>query len=246
VNTMMKTAALQRTFAVLSLTLVGISTGLIAQTEASETPQSVGAITDDATEDTLVPTSLSARDLINNELRTLQSEDEGTWQTDRAAVTSSDEALMAQTPAEPTQVAQIVPGRRTRSGPSYIGVAGNIGLTGETAMSRGNFAVISKIGLTPNFSVRPGAIIGDDTVFLLPVTADFPIRRAPGGADFGLAPYVGGGLAISTGDDSEVGGLITGGIDVPVATRLTANGSVNVGFLEDTEVSIILGLGYTF
>jgi hypothetical protein len=54
------------------------------------------------------------------------------------------------------------PGRATRRGSSYIGVGGNIGLGGNTTLSEGSFAVISKIGLSNNFSVRPSALIGDN------------------------------------------------------------------------------------
>ncbi len=71
----------------------------------------------------------------------------------------------------------VTPGRTTLGGPSYIGVAGNIGLSGnDTALSDGNFAVISKIGLTRNISVRPSVLFGDDTVFLVPLTLDFTPR----------------------------------------------------------------------
>ncbi|MHC5728818.1 MAG: fasciclin domain-containing protein, partial [Nostoc sp.] len=53
----------------------------------------------------------------------------------------------------------VEPGRATRGGRSYIGVAGNIGLLGnDRALSDGNFAVISKVGLTRNISVRPSVI----------------------------------------------------------------------------------------
>ncbi|MBD0302441.1 MAG: S-layer homology domain-containing protein, partial [Tolypothrix sp. T3-bin4] len=70
-------------------------------------------------------------------------------------------------------------GRTTLGGPSYIGVAGNIGLSGnDTALGDTNFAVISKVGLTRNISVRPSVIFGDDTLFLVPMTLDFAPRAA--------------------------------------------------------------------
>jgi hypothetical protein len=46
------------------------------------------------------------------------------------------------------------PGRPTQSGSSYVGIAGNIGLSGDSALSDTNFAVISKIGLTRQLSFR--------------------------------------------------------------------------------------------
>ncbi|MBW4648544.1 MAG: hypothetical protein KME06_07565 [Kastovskya adunca ATA6-11-RM4] len=139
----------------------------------------------------------------------------------------------------------VTPGRTTRSGPSYIGVAGNIGLGGDTTLSEGAFTVISKIGLTNNLSVRPAALIGDDALFLIPLTVDFPsqgVEEVP----FGIAPYIGGGVAISTGRDNTVGALISGGVDVPISPQLTATAGVNVGFIDETEVGLLIGIGYTF
>lgn len=146
-----------------------------------------------------------------------------------------------------TRIAQgITPGRPTRSGPSYIGVGGNIGFGGDTAMGEGNFTVFSKLGLTSNFSARPGIVIGNDPTILLPLTADFPIAPVSENVDFDVAPFVGGGLAISTGSDSLARPLITGGVDVPVADRITLTAQGNVAFFRDTEGSIILGVGYNF
>lgn len=155
--------------------------------------------------------------------------------------------LAQATPDSGTPTAQeVIPGRATRSGPSYIGVAGNIGLGGDTALGRTNFTVISKIGLTPRFSARPGVVIGSDPTILVPVTADFPIAPLNDEIDFAVAPYVGGGVAISTGSDSLVRPMLTGGIDVPIADRVTATAQANVAFFDDTEAGLILGVGYNF
>lgn len=139
----------------------------------------------------------------------------------------------------------VAPGRATRSGPSYIGIGGNIGFGGDTTLSEGAFSVFSKVGLTRNLSVRPAALIGDNAVFLVPVTVDFPTEDLEI-TQVTVAPYVGGGLAISTGRDSTVGALITGGVDVPISPRITATAGVNVGFVDETEVGILLGVGYNY
>jgi hypothetical protein len=149
------------------------------------------------------------------------------------------------------QLAQttVAPGRSTRSGPSYVGIGGNIGLGGDTALGDSGFAVISKIGLTRNFSGRPSLVIGgDDPTILLPVTVDFPISSVAEAGEVNLraAPYVGGGIAISTGSNSLIRPLISAGIDVPVASRITATAGVNFAFFDDTEIGLILGAGYTF
>ncbi|MCG6134563.1 MAG: hypothetical protein MET45_07845 [Nostoc sp. LLA-1] len=151
---------------------------------------------------------------------------------------------------EPTPLIaqEVVPGTATRSGPSYIGVGGNIGFGGGTTLSQGSFAVFSKVGLTENFSARPAAFFGDNTLFLIPVTVDFPVQAVTdtGEQQLSIAPYVGGGAAISTGRDSTVGFLLTGGVDVPISPEFTATAGVNVGFIDETEVGLLLGVGYNF
>lgn len=142
----------------------------------------------------------------------------------------------------------IDPGRPTRGGSSYIGIAGNIGLGGNSALGDGNFMVISKIGLTKAISVRPGAVFGNDTVILLPVTYDFSFKQLsdPFAEPLPIAPYIGGGAAINTGSNSEVAFLVTGGIDVPITPQLTATAAVNAAFFNDTDVGLSIGVGYNF
>ncbi|MGI8502437.1 MAG: fasciclin domain-containing protein [Hassallia sp.] len=142
---------------------------------------------------------------------------------------------------------EISPGRATRGGSSYIGVAGNIGLGGDSALSEPNFAVISKLGLTRNFSVRPSVVIGDDTTVLVPLTFDLAPRTTDAvGRTFGISPYIGAGVAIETSNDADFGLLLTGGIDIPLGSRFTATGAVNAAFLDQTDVGLILGVGLNF
>ncbi|MCW5313632.1 beta-Ig-H3/fasciclin [Nostoc sp. KVJ3] len=142
----------------------------------------------------------------------------------------------------------ITPGRATLGGSSYIGVAGNIGLSGNTALGEGNFAVISKIGLTRNISVRPSVLFGDNTEFLVPLTLDFTPRASAevGQRTFFISPYIGAGVAIEANNNTDFGLLLTGGVDVPLGSKFTLNGAVNAAFLDDTDVGLQLGLGYNF
>ncbi len=142
----------------------------------------------------------------------------------------------------------VSPGRTTLGGPSYIGVAGNIGITGENALSIGNFSVISKLGLTRNISVRPSAIFGDDTLVLVPVTLDFAPQANPvtGQRRFPVSPFIGAGVAIETSDGADVAFLATGGVDIPLGSRFTATGAVNAAFFDDTSIGLTLGVGYNF
>ncbi len=139
-------------------------------------------------------------------------------------------------------------GRATRGGRSYIGVGGNIGISGSSDLSDGNFAVITKLGLTRNISFRPSAVIGSNPVVLLPITFDLTPKGVGdlGGRAFAISPFIGAGVAIDTGNDGDVGALITGGIDVPLGAKFTLNGTVNAAFLNDTDVGVILGVGYNF
>ncbi len=164
-------------------------------------------------------------------------------QTSTATDLSSTQANeVAQTPTN------VQPGRATRGGSSYVGVAGNIGLSGgETALGIGNFTVISKIGFTETLSARPTVVIGDDTTFLVPVTYDFNLRQRDAVASqVTAAPYLGGGIAIATGSNSDVGPLLTAGVDVPIADRFTATGAVHAGFFDRTSIGLVIGAGYNF
>jgi len=163
---------------------------------------------------------------------------------------------VAQKPAtvsEPTEkVAQgspIRPGRATRSGPSYIGIGGNLGFGGDSALGDGSFAIISKIGLTNNLSVRPTVLFRDNLAFLVPVTFDFVSQNAVEVTEdfvISAAPYAGAGVVISTGDDGNFGFLISGGVDVPLTRNFTATAGLNVGFVDGAEVGLLVGVGYTF
>jgi hypothetical protein len=142
----------------------------------------------------------------------------------------------------------IEPGRATRGGSSYLGVAANFGLSGDTALGEDvGFTVLSKIGLTRTFSARPSVVIQDDPVVLIPVTYDFNFQSAEAFDEgFRIAPYLGAGVGIRTGDDSDVGFLLTGGVDVPITGQFTATAGVNAVFGDDTDVGLLIGVGYNF
>ncbi|MDF5724439.1 MAG: hypothetical protein PUP91_29060 [Rhizonema sp. PD37] len=183
----------------------------------------------------------------------------GTTATTSRAFSTNDTEFTSQ-PSSPSntqlrkstnRVAQgdIEPGRATRGGSSYVGVAGNIGLSGgSSALGDGNFTIISKIGLTRSISVRPTAVLGDDTVLLFPITYDFSFKPIsdPFSPPLPIAPYVGAGAAIRTGSDSEAAFLLTGGIDVPISPQFTATAAINAAFFDDPSVGILLGIGYNF
>jgi len=176
-----------------------------------------------------------------------------------SASTLTNQPKLAQKPATVSEKPQILaqpaggttvrPGRATRSGPSYIGIGGNLGFGGDSALGDGSFAIISKIGLTNNFSVRPTVLFRDNVTVLVPVTYDFVSQNAVEVSDdfvITAAPYVGAGVALSTGDNGHFGFLISGGVDVPISSNFTATAGLNIGFLDGAEVGLLLGVGYTF
>ncbi|AFY48532.1 secreted/surface protein with fasciclin-like repeats [Nostoc sp. PCC 7524] len=189
-----------------------------------------------------------------NEARVVQSD----IQASNGVIHAINEVLIppnltSQQPQGETNQAQaptneIKPGRATRGGSSYIGAAGNIGLGGDTALSESNFAVISKIGLTRTLSVRPSVVFGNDTVFLVPLTYDFAPRSVEPGVvqQLSVSPYIGAGVALEASDDTDIGLLLTGGVDVPLGNRFTLTGAVNAAFVDQTDVGLLLGVGYNF
>ncbi|NJN37991.1 MAG: hypothetical protein HC790_03455 [Acaryochloridaceae cyanobacterium CSU_3_4] len=75
------------------------------------------------------------------------------------------------------------------------------------------------------------------------MTLDFaPIEI--GKTEIKLAPYFGGGVAVST--DGDFGPLLTGGVDIPVTKNLTATAGVNVGVLDPVDLGVFVGIGYNF
>ncbi|AFY89657.1 hypothetical protein [Chroococcidiopsis thermalis] len=224
---------------------VGIATVAVLAGGLSAQAQTANS---NPTQDTKVSTSAAA--LRNDSANSTVAQVDHTYpSTQPTTPTTEPPATTPETTPTQTTPGAIEPGRATRGGSSYVGVGGNIGLGGgDTALGIGNFTVISKIGFTEAVSARPAVVFGDNTTFLIPITYDFTVQ--PTGvateAISSFAPYVGGGLAIATGDNSDVGPMLTAGADVPLGDRLTANAGVNVGFFDSTSVGLTIGVGYNF
>jgi hypothetical protein len=142
----------------------------------------------------------------------------------------------------------IKPGRRTRSGSSYVGIGANVGGFGNTSVGSPGLMLYSKVGLTRYFSVRPAVVtdFSNDATFILPATFDLaPIRLGSVNDNaISVAPYIGGGATVST--DGDVRGLLTGGVDVPISSRLTATLGLNTTFGGDVDLGGFIGVGYNF
>ncbi len=140
------------------------------------------------------------------------------------------------------------PGRRTRSGSSYVGVGANVGGFGNTSVGSPGLMLYSKVGLTRYFSVRPAVVtdFSNDATFILPATFDLaPIRLGSVGSNaISVAPYIGGGATVTTNGDARA--LLTGGVDVPINSRFTATLGLNTTFGDDVDLGGFIGVGYNF
>jgi hypothetical protein len=171
------------------------------------------------------------------------------------SIETSSEALIYPVPEFKSQPdssiaqADIDIGGPTRGVNSYVGAAANIGISGgSSSLADGNFMVISKIGLTKVLSVRPGAVFGNDTVITVPVTYDLSFKQFadPFSEPLPLYPYVGAGAAFKTGNQSKIGFLLSGGVDIPLTPQFTANVGVNAAFFNQADIGLTLGVGYNF
>ncbi|OIP76185.1 MAG: hypothetical protein AUK48_06220 [Oscillatoriales cyanobacterium CG2_30_44_21] len=163
-------------------------------------------------------------------------------------------AAKAVTLNSPKTIAQILPPtdsngnrifRSTRSGPSYIGAGLNFGSIGNGNSGDRSLVLISKLGLTETISIRPSIfLLGDFVSILIPVTYDFAPQQPF--SDFRFSPYVGGGIAIDAGSNSSYGGLITAGVDIPLSSNFTVNVAANLAILNNTNLGIVVGIGYNF
>ncbi|MEL6138344.1 MAG: hypothetical protein AAFR42_13170, partial [Cyanobacteria bacterium J06628_6] len=103
--------------------------------------------------------------------------------------------------------------------------------------------IISKYSFSDKLSIRPSVIFSDNTAILVPLTYNFTGTNFDVGPTT-LVPYIGGGVAFSTGDDSETSGLVSAGVDLPISRQFTINGQANLSVFNDTAFGIQLGLGY--
>jgi hypothetical protein len=132
---------------------------------------------------------------------------------------------------------------------NFIGVGGNVGVSGsETGLSGGAAALMTRRDLNDRLSIRSVAtLFGRKVDNAVALTVNFPIYSQS--KQLRLVPFVGGGALVSSDglfDDVRIRGLVTGGIDIPISRRISATTSVNVGFTDDPQVGVQIGIGYNF
>jgi hypothetical protein len=149
-------------------------------------------------------------------------------------------------PSDPKPVEEAPP----RKLKNFVGIGSNIGISGsETGLSAGAAALITKRDLNDWLSIRGVTTLfsGERNDRTIALTVNFPIRSES--KKVLLVPYVGGGALISSKnvvDDLIIRGLVTGGIDLPITRRISATTSVNVGFADEPQVGVQIGVGFNF
>ena len=146
------------------------------------------------------------------------------------------------------EAAEVAQARRRRTSsaaasPDFIGIGGDVGTAGDVS-----FAVISKLSLGRQLAVRPSVLVGDDFAILAPVTYEFRQFDTNAGG-FRISPYAGVGASYIDGDNSsDLGALISAGVDVPVSRQFTVNAQANyAGIFSDSDnFGVTVGVGYNF
>jgi hypothetical protein len=163
-----------------------------------------------------------------------------------APIPSQPSESPVETPSDQTP-AKEKPPRKLKN---FIGVGGNIGVSGsETGLSKGAAALITRKDLNDSLSIRGVTTLfgGKRSDSTLALTVNLPIRSKS--EKVLLVPFAGGGALISSKgffDDVIVRGLVTGGVDIPISRRISATTSVNVGFADEHQVGVQIGIGFNF
>lgn len=141
------------------------------------------------------------------------------------------------------------PKRKAPGYSSYIGIGGDIGLSGDrTALGSGGLTIFSKTRLTNNLSIHSTNVVFGNRTATSTTALTFGIPIHNNVSEQVLAfPFVGGGILTRNINGFKVDGLVVAGIDVPISEKLTATAQVNVGFPGgDTDVGLQFGIGYNF
>jgi len=128
---------------------------------------------------------------------------------------------------------------------NYVGIGGTIGLSdeGETPQGEGGFSIVGRISLSENISIHTASVLGDGSMISVALTGGAPIRDQSTGRT-SVFPFLGGGIAVGTGDSGTVDPLVTGGVDVPLGSTVTGTARVSATFADDgTDVGLTFGVG---
>lgn len=128
---------------------------------------------------------------------------------------------------------------------NYLGIGGTIDLSdeGETTQEEGGLSIVGRISLTENVSIHTASVLGDEGILSVGLTGGVPIRDQTTGRTLAF-PFLGGGIAVETGDSGTVDPLATGGVDVPLGSTVTGTARINATFADDsTDIDLTFGVG---
>jgi hypothetical protein len=162
------------------------------------------------------------------------------------AVVTSDDGSLAQS----NHIVQSNEESESRSSRSYIGIGGNIGFSGgKDGLGEGGIALVSNWVLNDFLSLRGVTIFSDSLVSTTALTIDFPIGK-PSAEAIQFIPFIGGGILLTNKDydfgDTTIDGLVTAGMDMRLSSHWMTTINVNVGLRDETDVGVVLGVGYSF
>lgn len=151
-------------------------------------------------------------------------------------------------PEDPRKAAD-ANGRRLSNNYNYVGLGGNVGITGDGSGLGGSaLMTLSKTGFSENFSLHSsGVVIGSDSASLVHLTADFPVRSETNAVRF--SPFVGAGIIYKDifNNDFSVGPSAVAGIDIPISYSFLITGRASVGYIrEETDFGIQVGFSYIY
>ncbi|HBW56288.1 MAG TPA: hypothetical protein DEF27_00195 [Oscillatoriales bacterium UBA8482] len=151
-------------------------------------------------------------------------------------------------PEDPRKAAD-ANGRRLSNNFNYVGIGGNIGITGDgSGLGGGGLMSLSKTGFSENFSLHSsGILIGSDSASLTHLTAEFPVRSETNAVRF--SPFVGAGIIYKDlfNSDLSLGPSATVGIDIPISYSFLITGRASVGYIrEQTDFGIQIGFSYIY
>ncbi|MBE9142446.1 hypothetical protein [Planktothrix mougeotii] len=190
--------------------------------------------------------STQAADLSNNWMERVE------WNiaqnSDQSLPVTQQPEAREEKPEDPRKAAD-ANGRRLSNNYNYVGLGGNIGITGDgSGLGGGGLMSLSKTGFSENFSLHSGGIIiGSDSASLVHLTADFPVRSETNAVRF--SPFVGAGIIYKDifNNDFSVGPSAVAGIDIPISYSFLITGRASVGYIRDeTDFGIQIGFSYIY
>jgi len=132
----------------------------------------------------------------------------------------------------------------------YIGIGGNIGLTGNTSsLGTGGFSILSRAVLNDSLAIHGNNVVfGSATASgSNALTLNFPIRDN-NTQQIVVSPFIGGGIQVRRDEVIYISPMVVGGVDIPISKSLVGTVRVEAAFPNTgkADVGLTMGIGYSF